>query len=163
MDQIKPYVIGVDLGGTNTVFGIVNDRGEVVSDNSIRTQEYATIGEFVDASCASLKPLIEGVGGIEKINGIGIGAPNGNYYKGTIEFAPNLPWKGVVHLADLFQEKLGIPVAVTNDANAAALGEYWFGPAGRPSGRAGRYVHDGVYRVADDQSHRRADGHAERI
>ncbi len=129
MDQIKPYVIGVDLGGTNTVFGIVNARGEVVSDNSIRTQEYATIEDFVDASCASLKPLIDGVGGIDKINGIGIGAPNGNYYKGTIEFAPNLPWKGVVHLADLFQEKLGIPVAVTNDANAAAIGEMTYGVA----------------------------------
>lgn len=129
MDNTKPYVIGVDLGGTNTVFGIVNANGEVVAENSIRTQEYPTIEDFVEASCACLKPLIESVGGIDKINGIGIGAPNGNYYKGTIEFAPNLPWKGVVPLADLFQEKLGVPVTLTNDANAAAIGEMAYGVA----------------------------------
>lgn len=129
MDNTKPYVIGVDLGGTNTVFGIVNANGEVVAENSIRTQEHKTVEDFVEASCACMKPLIESVGGIDKINGIGIGAPNGNYYKGTIEFAPNLPWKGVVPLADLFQEKLGVPVTLTNDANAAAIGEMAYGVA----------------------------------
>lgn len=129
MTEIKPYVIGVDLGGTNTVFGIVNSRGEVVCDNSIRTQEYKDIDNFVDAACTALKPLIEQVGGTRQIHGMGIGAPNGNYYNGTIEHAPNLPWKGIVPLAQFFSDRLSIPVAVTNDANAAAIGEMTYGVA----------------------------------
>ena len=129
MNEVKPYVIGVDLGGTNTVFGIVNQRGEVVCDNSIRTQEYATAEAFVEAGVACLKPLIERAGGIGQIKAMGIGAPNGNYYSGSIEHAPNLPWKGIVPLSKMFSEALGIPVAMTNDANAAALGEMIYGVA----------------------------------
>lgn len=129
MNEVKPYVIGVDLGGTNTVFGIVSQRGEVVCDSSIRTAEYATPEAFVDAGVACLRPLIERVGGIGQIKAMGIGAPNGNVYKGTIEHAPNLPWKGIVPLSDLFGRALGIPVAVTNDANAAAMGEMAYGVA----------------------------------
>ncbi|MCM1312210.1 MAG: ROK family protein [Bacteroides sp.] len=129
MDEQKPYVIGVDLGGTNTVFGLVNARGEVICDDSIRTQEYATAEAFVEAGCACLRPLIERAGGIEKVKAMGIGAPNGNYYSGTIEYAPNLPWKGVVPLADMFSKELGIPVSLTNDANAAAIGEMTYGAA----------------------------------
>ncbi len=129
MNNIKPYVIGVDLGGTNTVFGIVNSRGEVVADNSIRTQEYQTAEAFVEAGCECLRPLIEHVGGIENIQGMGIGAPNANYYAGTIEYAANLPWKGIVPLCDMFRAALGIPVAMTNDANAAATGEMTYGVA----------------------------------
>lgn len=129
MDTVKPYVIGVDLGGTNTVFGIVNQRGDVLYDNSIRTQDYTTPESFVEAGVACLKPLVEMVGGITAIKAMGIGAPNSNYYRGTIEFAPNLPWKGVVPLADMFSQALGIPVKMTNDANAAALGEMIYGVA----------------------------------
>ena len=129
MDDIKPYVIGVDLGGTNTVFGIVNARGEVVCDDSIRTKDYPKVEDFVDASCMCLRHLIERVGGIEQIRAMGIGAPNGNFYNGTIEKAPNLPWKGIVPLADMFSKELGIPVALTNDANAAAIGEMTYGVA----------------------------------
>lgn len=128
-DTVKPYVIGVDLGGTNTVFGIVNQRGEVLCDNTIRTQEYATAEAFVEAGVACLQPLIEHVGGIATIKAMGIGAPNGNYYSGAIEHAPNLPWKGIVPLADMFSRALGIPVAMTNDANAAAMGEMIYGVA----------------------------------
>ena len=129
MNEVKPYVIGVDLGGTNTVFGIVNQRGDVLYDDSIRTQEYLTAEAFVEAGVACLKPLIDKAGGIDQIKAMGIGAPNGNYYTGAIEFAPNLPWKGVVPLAKMFSDALNIPVAMTNDANAAALGEMIYGVA----------------------------------
>ena len=126
---MKPYVIGVDLGGTNTVFGIVDKDGNVVCEGAIKTQEYTAVEDFVEAGCECLKPLIEKVGGIENIQGMGIGAPNGNFYSGTIEHAPNLPWRGVVQLADMFKKKLGIPVSLTNDANAAAIGEMTYGVA----------------------------------
>lgn len=129
MNEVKPYVIGVDLGGTNTVFGIVNQKGEVLYDSSIRTAEYATAEAFVEAGVACLRPLLEKVGGISQIKAMGIGAPNGNVYKGTIEYAPNLPWKGVVPMARLFSEALGVPVSVTNDAKAAAMGEMIYGVA----------------------------------
>ena len=131
MDKLKPYVIGVDLGGTNTVFGVVNARGEVVAENSIKTQQYKTAEEFVEAGVACMKPLLEQIGGADQVQGMGIGAPNGNYYNGTIEFAPNLPWAhdGIIPLAKMFNEATGIPVKLTNDANAAAMGEMAYGAA----------------------------------
>ena len=128
---LKPYVIGLDLGGTNSVFGIVDSRGEIKATTAIKTQVYDNVADYVDASVKALEPIIEQVGGIEKIKAMGIGAPNGNYYNGTIEFAPNLVWgrDGIVPLADMFKERLGIPVALTNDANAAAIGEMIYGVA----------------------------------
>lgn len=130
-NELKPYVIGLDLGGTNSVFGIVDARGEIKATTAIKTGAYPTVEEYVAASVEALLPVIDQVGGIDKIKAMGIGAPNGNYYNGTIEFAPNLPWahNGVVPLADLFKEKLGVPVALTNDANAAAIGEMVYGVA----------------------------------
>ena len=125
----KPYVVGIDIGGTNTVFGIVDARGTIVASSSIKTGAYAEIEEYVDAVCQNLLPLIVANGGVDKVKGIGIGAPNGNFYSGTIEFAPNLPWKGVIPLAAMFEERLGIPTALTNDANAAAIGEMTYGAA----------------------------------
>ena len=125
----KPYVVGMDIGGTNTVFGIVDSRGNVLSSDSVKTQQYDVIDEYVDSVCKKLLPLIQAVGGADKIKGMGVGAPNGNYYNGTIEFAPNLPWKGIIPLASMFEEKLGIPTALTNDANAAAIGEMTYGAA----------------------------------
>lgn len=125
----KPYVVGIDIGGTNTVFGIVDARGTIVASSSIKTGAYAQIEEYVDAVCKNLLPLIVANGGVDKVKGIGIGAPNGNFYSGTIEFAPNLPWKGVIPLAAMFEERLGIPTALTNDANAAAIGEMTYGAA----------------------------------
>lgn len=129
--EIKPYVIGLDLGGTNSVFGIVDSRGEIKATTSIKTQGYPTAMEYVEASCDALKLIIDQVGGIEKIKAMGIGAPNGNFYNGTIEFAPNLEWghNGIVPLAKYFSDRLGIPVALTNDANAAAIGEMIYGVA----------------------------------
>lgn len=125
----KPYVVGMDIGGTNTVFGIVDSRGNVLSTDSIKTQQHEDVEEYVDAVCKKLVPMVQAVGGAEKIKGMGVGAPNGNFYNGTIEFAPNLPWKGIIPLAAMFEEKLGIPTALTNDANAAAIGEMTYGVA----------------------------------
>lgn len=125
----KPFVVGIDIGGTNTVFGIVDARGTIVASSSIKTGAYAQVEVYVDEVCKNLLPLIVANGGVDKIKGIGIGAPNGNFYSGTIEFAPNLPWKGVIPLAAMFEERLGIPTALTNDANAAAIGEMTYGAA----------------------------------
>ncbi|MDE5760023.1 ROK family protein [Bacteroides sp.] len=125
----KPYVVGIDIGGTNTVFGIVDARGSIIASGSIKTGAYEQVDVYVDEVCKNLLPLIIANGGVDKIKGIGIGAPNGNYYSGTIEFAPNLPWKGVIPLAAMFEERLGIPAALTNDANAAGIGEMTYGVA----------------------------------
>ena len=127
---IKPYVIGLDLGGTNSVFGIVDARGDIKATTAIKTQGYETVEDYVAASVEALQIIIDQVGGIETIKAMGIGAPNANYYRGTIEQAPNTVWgKGIVPLADLFSKALGIPVAMTNDANAAAIGEMTYGVA----------------------------------
>src|SRR5574344_243276 len=127
---IKPYVIGLDLGGTNSVFGIVDARGEIKATTAIKTQGYSNVEDYVKASVDAIHIILDQVGGIQNIKAMGIGAPNGNYYNGTIEYAPNLVWgKGIVPLAKLFSEALGIPVALTNDANAAAVGEMTYGVA----------------------------------
>ena len=130
--NMKPYVIGLDLGGTNSVFGIVDARGEIKATTAIKTGGFASAEAYVDACVEALQPIIEQVGGLETIKAMGIGAPNGNYYKGTIEYAPNLPWAHdcIVPLAKMFSERLGnMPVALTNDANAAAIGEMVYGVA----------------------------------
>ena len=127
--EVKPYVVGMDIGGTNTVFGIVDQAGNVVCQDSIKTKAYPVIDDYVNAIGEKLDVLIESVGGKDKIQGMGVGAPNGNYYTGNIEFAPNLAWKGIVPLAKLFSERVGVPCKLTNDANAAAIGEMTYGAA----------------------------------
>lgn len=127
----RPYTIGLDLGGTNAVFGIVDEHGKILETASIKTQQYTTAEDFVDAGVSALSPVIERVGGLNKIEGMGIGAPNSNYYDGTVSFAPNIAWahECVVPLARMFSDRLSIPTAITNDANAAALGEMEYGVA----------------------------------
>lgn len=125
----KPYVLGVDMGGTNTVFGIVDARGNVVVNASIKTGTHNEIEHYLNDLTVGMNMLIEQVGGKDKIRGIGVGAPNGNYFTGTIDFAPNLPWKGRIPLAQMIRERMDIPVALTNDANAAAIGEMTYGAA----------------------------------
>lgn len=126
----KSLVIGLDLGGTNSVFGIIDREGKVLTTTSIKTQGYQNVEAYVEDSVKAVMQIVEQVGGIEKINAMGIGAPGGNYYNGTIEQAANLAWaKGVVPLADMFASRLNIPVAITNDANAAAMGEMIYGEA----------------------------------
>ncbi|MBR3609506.1 MAG: ROK family protein [Bacteroidales bacterium] len=125
----KPYVVGIDIGGTNTVFGIVDARGTIIASGSIKTGKHSKIENYVDELHENLFQLLEKNNAVGKIAGIGVGAPNGNYFNGTIEFAPNLPWRGVLPLADMLTERFGIPVALTNDANAAAIGEMTYGAA----------------------------------
>ncbi|HOX73442.1 MAG TPA: ROK family protein [Bacteroidales bacterium] len=124
---MKEIVAGVDIGGTNTVYGLVDRTGNVVAESSLRTTDYPEIGNFVTALVSAVSKLMSS--GEYKLLGIGIGAPNANYHKGTIELAPNLAWKGIVPLAGLIKKKIDVPVIVTNDANAAAMGEMIFGGA----------------------------------
>ncbi len=126
----KPYVVGIDIGGTNSVFGVVDARGTILYSGSIKTGKHTDVNDYVNELAKGLGSVIEQCGGQDKIKGIGVGAPNGNYFNGCIEFAPNLPWKGRIPLAQLISEKLnGIPVTLTNDANAAAIGEMTYGAA----------------------------------
>lgn len=126
----KSLVIGLDLGGTNSVFGIIDREGKVLTTTSIKTQGYQNVESYVEDSVKAVMQIVEQVGGMEKIHAMGIGAPCGNYYNGTIEQAANLAWaKGIVPLADMFVSRLNIPVAITNDANAAAMGEMIYGEA----------------------------------
>lgn len=126
----KSLVIGLDLGGTNSVFGVVDSKGEIIATTSIKTQAYPSVDQYIMESVKAVKQIAEQVGGMEKIRAMGIGAPCGNYYKGTIEHAANLVWaKGIVPLANMFVNELGIPVVVTNDAKAAAMGEMKYGVA----------------------------------
>src|ERR1043165_4768042 len=125
----QQYAIGIDIGGTNTVFGIVDHRGEIKYRGAISTKKHHTVDTFIEELYTAMAPAIEHVGGIEHIKGIGIGAPNGNYYTGTIDYAPNLNWKGVIPLAKMVPEKFSVPCVLTNDANAAAVGEMMYGAA----------------------------------
>ena len=129
IDIDKPYVIGLDMGGTNSVFGIVDQRGNIKSQTVISTKAYPDFKDYVKAAYEALQPALDQVGGIQNIRAMGIGAPDANYYTGNIENAANLAWKGIVPCAQLFEEVFGIPVRVTNDANAAAMGEMTYGVA----------------------------------
>jgi glucokinase len=125
---MKEVVAGLDIGGTNTVLGLVDRAGNVLAENRFKTTDYPEIKDFISAIDSSVKTMMRAVPGV-KLSGIGIGAPNANYHKGTIELAPNLAWKGIIPLAQYTREKIDVPVAVTNDANAAAMGEMIFGGA----------------------------------
>ncbi|MBQ1987931.1 MAG: ROK family protein [Muribaculaceae bacterium] len=125
----KPYVIGIDMGGTNTAFGIVDARGNVIASSSIKTRKHSKIEDYIDELHTEISRLIEANDAQDKIQGIGIGAPNANYFTGIIEDGVNLPWPTPIPLADLITEKFGIPTIITNDANAAAIGEMTYGAA----------------------------------
>jgi glucokinase len=126
---MKEFCIGIDIGGTNTVFGVVDINGNFIAENSIPTKKYQTIEEFIEALSKAIHHSLEQIGGNYILKGIGIGAPNGNYHNGTIEYAPNLNWKGIVPIADLLNKQFHVPVVLTNDANAAAMGEMIYGAA----------------------------------
>lgn len=128
-DLSSRVALGIDIGGTNTKFGVVNHRGEVLEKGGMPTDAYEKVEDFIDALYEQVLPLMEKFGTIENFDGIGVGMPNGNYYQGTAEHAPNLPWKGVIPFGKLMNEKFGLHCTVTNDANAAALGEMLFGAA----------------------------------
>jgi len=129
INTVKPYVAGIDIGGQTTKLGIVDARGSVLSQTTIRTDTHTDVNLFLDDLCSAFEELATKTGGVEKIRGIGVGAPNGNYYTGTIENAVNLVWGGsrTIEFAKMMEERTGIPVALTNDANAAAVGEMTYG------------------------------------
>jgi glucokinase len=127
--SLESLAVGIDIGGTGTKFGIVDRNGNVLSSSHISTKKHKQVDSFIDELHTHLFELIEKSGGPGRIRGMGVGAPNGNYYTGTIEYAPNLPWKGIVPLAKLIQDKFQLPTVLTNDANAAAIGEMMYGAA----------------------------------
>lgn len=129
MQTTKPYVLGIDIGGTNTVFGIVDARGTVIASGAIKTKKHPVFSDYIDELYEEATKLIKSNDAEGKIGGIGVGAPNANYYNGKIENAANLIWKGELNLAQELVDRFGIPVAVTNDANAAAIGEMTYGAA----------------------------------
>ena len=126
---MKPYVLGIDIGGTNTVFGLVDTRGMVIASGSIKTAKHSNIDDYIEELYTEATRLMEANDAVDKVHGIGIGAPNANYFTGTIEDGVNLPWPTPIPLAELVSSKFGIPVAITNDANAAAIGEMTYGAA----------------------------------
>jgi glucokinase len=126
---MKKLAIGIDIGGTNTAFGIVDSEGKVLCQGSIITQTHKQIEDFIKELSDSINEKIKEIDGEFKIVGIGIGAPNGNYYSGCIENAANLRWQGKISLTKLFAKYYSQPVFVTNDANAAAIGEMVYGGA----------------------------------
>lgn len=126
---MKPYVVGIDIGGTNTVFGIVDTRGNVIASSSIKTAKHKELKDYIADLKQALTQLLEVNDAVDKIYGIGVGAPNANFYTGVIENPPNLPWKGDIPMAAILSEEFGVPIAITNDANAAAIGEMTYGVA----------------------------------
>ena len=125
----KKLAIGIDIGGTGTKYGIVDRDGNVLFSGEMSTKKHKEIEPYIDELYVHLLELIDKAGGIDQMIGVGVGAPNGNFYSGTIEYAPNLPWKGIIPLAKLMSEKFKLPVTLTNDANAAAIGEMMYGAA----------------------------------
>ncbi|HUB59535.1 MAG TPA: ROK family protein, partial [Puia sp.] len=125
----ESLAIGVDIGGTGTKYGIVDRNGNVLFSGEMSTRGSDSLEGFIDELHGNLLVLIDKAGGSGRMRGIGVGAPNGNYYSGTVEYAPNLPWKGILPLAKMIQNKFQLPSILTNDANAAAIGEMMYGAA----------------------------------
>lgn len=125
----EKLVVGIDIGGTTTKFGIVNASGNILEQDRIRTDAHENAEDFIEDLHKKLSPMINKYATNATIAGIGMGAPNGNYYHGTIEYAANLKWKGIIPMADMVQKKFSLPVKLTNDANAAAVGEMMYGVA----------------------------------
>ncbi len=124
---MKDYVIGIDIGGTFTKFGFVDREGNIYGEGSSPTDPYDKVEDYIENLVKELKKAEEELEGPAKILGVGIGAPNANFHKGTIENATNLKWKGVIPFAEMMNKHYDVPVRITNDANAAALGEKVYG------------------------------------
>jgi glucokinase len=125
----KEVVLGIDIGGTFTKLGLVSKSGTILMEDEVRSTEHETIEEFIADIHTHIEQRIQKMKSGVQLCGIGVGAPNGNFYSGTIEHAPNLTWKGIIPFVKLMEKQFGIPAVVTNDANAAALGEMLFGDA----------------------------------
>jgi glucokinase len=129
IDLSNEVAVGIDIGGTNTKYGIVNHRGEILDKGELRTDAYPKVEQFVDALYKAVSPIIKKHSADSAIKGIGVGAPNGNPFSGTIEYAPNLKWKGVIPLCELITAKFKLPSVINNDAKSAAIGEMTYGAA----------------------------------
>jgi len=127
--SLQQLAVGIDIGGTGTKFGIVDRSGNILFSSEISSRNHSEVEGFIDELHDNLYTMIESAGGAGRIKGIGVGAPNGNFYTGTVEYAPNLPWKGIIPFAKLMEDKFKLPVTLTNDANAAAIGEMMYGAA----------------------------------
>ena len=125
---MEPLALGIDIGGTNTSFGLVDRRGTIIAQGRMRTVGHSTPESYITALKASVSPMLK-TAGTDAVTGCGIGAPNGNIHTGEIVHAANIPWKGIIPLARLVEESIGLKTTVTNDANAAALGEMLYGAA----------------------------------
>jgi glucokinase len=126
---LQQLAIGIDIGGTGTKFGIVDRNGNILFSSEISSRNHEEVEGFIDELYDNLHTMIQRAGGPGRMKGIGVGAPNGNYYTGTVEYAPNLPWRGIIPLAKMMESKFKLPVVLTNDANAAAIGEMMYGAA----------------------------------
>ncbi len=124
----QPLVAGIDIGGTNVALGLVDEVGKIVWSDSFPTKDFSEFSHLVTFASDSIKRWLT-KSSHAKLIGCGVGAPNGNYYTGNVEHAPNLQWKGIIPVASAFEKELGVKSIVTNDANAAALGEHLYGGA----------------------------------
>jgi len=129
IDLSNELAIGIDIGGTNTKYGLVNHRGEILEKSEMKTDAYPDVKDYVNALYENIMPLVEKNAPGRSIKGVGVGAPNGNPFSGTIEYAPNLKWKGVIPFCDLVTERFKLPSVINNDAKAAAIGEMTYGAA----------------------------------
>lgn len=123
----EKYAIGIDIGGTTTKFGVVDRNGKILEQDRIPSNQHEVVEDFIDDLYDKLYPMVKAVGGLDNIVGIGMGAPNGNFYSGNIEYPPNLRWKGIIPIAELIYKKFKLKTKLTNDANAAAMGEMMYG------------------------------------
>lgn len=120
---------GIDIGGTNTVFGLVDREGQILAEGHMSTSVYEDADAFLESLAVHVLALVEAAETPMRLCGIGVGGPNGHYFSGTIEEAPNLPWKGTLEVTDILSVHAKVPAVLTNDANAAAMGEMLYGAA----------------------------------
>ena len=127
--EMTEVAVGIDIGATNTAICVVDRKGTCSAESALSTTAFDDVGEFVKSLHVAMQQMLDKLQCRDALKGIGIGAPNGNYYSGTIEFAPNLRWRGIIPLVDLVKQYYSVPVVLTNDANAAAIGEMMYGGA----------------------------------
>ena len=129
VDEIKTRVVGIDIRESKTTYALVDVRGEIIAQDYFNTSDYPDVSDFVTELSERIVVLVEENGGYETVRSVGISAPSGNFLTGCIENAANIPWKGVVPLAAMLQDRLGLAVALANDAHITALGEKAYGSA----------------------------------
>ena len=129
VDKIKTRVVGIDVRETKTTYALVDVRGEIIAQDYFSTADYPNVSDFVTELSERIVMIVEENGGYEQVRSVGISAPSGNFLTGCIENAANMPWKGVVPLAAMLQDRLGLAVALANDAHITALGEKAYGSA----------------------------------